>query len=59
MGLLPASWLFPRLENVSLYNMFTAMDAYSRDIQYGILSNTGSSPMPKCTPSHPTRSWSR
>jgi 4-amino-4-deoxy-L-arabinose transferase-like glycosyltransferase len=37
--LLPASWLFPRLENVSLYNMFTAMDAYSRDIQYGILSN--------------------
>ncbi len=39
VGLLPASWLFPRLENVSLYNMFTAMDAYSRDIQYGILSN--------------------
>jgi 4-amino-4-deoxy-L-arabinose transferase-like glycosyltransferase len=39
VGLLPASWLFPRLENISLYNMFTAMDAYSRDIQYGILSN--------------------
>jgi len=39
VGLLPAPWLFPRLENVSLYNMFTAMDAYSRDIQYGILSN--------------------
>lgn len=39
VGLLPASWLFPRLENVSLYNMFTAMDAYSRDIQHGILSN--------------------
>ena len=39
VGLLPASWLFPRLENISLYNMFTAMDAYSRDIQYRILSN--------------------
>jgi 4-amino-4-deoxy-L-arabinose transferase-like glycosyltransferase len=39
VGLLPAPWLFPRLENISLYNMFTAMDAYSRDIQYGILSN--------------------
>jgi len=39
VGLLPASWLFPRLENISLYNMFTAMDAYSRDIQYGIISN--------------------
>ncbi|MBI4573923.1 MAG: glycosyltransferase family 39 protein [candidate division NC10 bacterium] len=38
-GLLPASWLFPRLENASLYNMFTALDAYSRDIQFGILSN--------------------
>jgi 4-amino-4-deoxy-L-arabinose transferase-like glycosyltransferase len=38
-GLLPAAWLFPRLENISLYNMFTAMDAYARDIQYGILSN--------------------
>ncbi len=38
VGLLPASWLFPRLENISLYNMFTALDAYSRDIQYGILS---------------------
>jgi len=39
VGLLPASWLFPRLENISLYNMFTAMDAYSRDIRHGILSN--------------------
>jgi hypothetical protein len=39
MGLLPAPWLFPRLENISFYNMFTALDAYSRDIQYGILSN--------------------
>jgi 4-amino-4-deoxy-L-arabinose transferase-like glycosyltransferase len=39
VGLLPTPWLFPRLENVSLYNMFTAMDAYSRDIQHGILSN--------------------
>ena len=39
VGLLPASWLFPRLENISLYNMFTAMDAYSRDIQFRILSN--------------------
>jgi 4-amino-4-deoxy-L-arabinose transferase-like glycosyltransferase len=39
VGLLPTPWLFPRLENISLYNMFTAMDAYSRDIQYGILSN--------------------
>ena len=39
VGLLPASWLFPRLENISVYNMFTAMDAYSRDIQYRILSN--------------------
>ncbi len=39
VGLLPTPWLFPRLEHVSLYNMFTAMDAYSRDIQYGILSN--------------------
>ncbi len=39
VGLLPASWLFPRLEGRSLYNMFTAMDAYSRDIQFGILSN--------------------
>lgn len=38
-GLLPATWLFPRLEQVSFYNMFTALDAYSRDIQYGILSN--------------------
>ncbi len=38
VGLLPASWLFPRLENISLYNMFTALDAYSRDIQFGILS---------------------
>jgi hypothetical protein len=39
VGLLPASWLFPHLQHLSLYNMFTAMDAYSRDIQYGILSN--------------------
>jgi 4-amino-4-deoxy-L-arabinose transferase-like glycosyltransferase len=39
VGLVPASWLFPRLENISVYNMFTALDAYSRDIQYGILSN--------------------
>jgi hypothetical protein len=39
VGLLPTPWLFPHLEDVSLYNMFTAMDAYSRDIQYGILSN--------------------
>lgn len=39
VGLLPASWLFPRRENISLYDLFTAMDAYSRDIQYGILSN--------------------
>jgi hypothetical protein len=39
VGLLPASWLIPHLEHVSLYNMFTAMDAYSRDIQFGILSN--------------------
>jgi hypothetical protein len=39
VGLLPASWLFPHLKNISLYNMFPAMDAYSRDIQYGILSN--------------------
>jgi 4-amino-4-deoxy-L-arabinose transferase-like glycosyltransferase len=39
VGLLPTPWLFPRLENVSVYNMFTAMDAYSRDIQHGILSN--------------------
>jgi 4-amino-4-deoxy-L-arabinose transferase-like glycosyltransferase len=38
-GMFPASWLFPRLENISVYNMFTAMDAYSRDIQYRILSN--------------------
>jgi hypothetical protein len=34
----PAVWLFPRLEGVSLYNMFTAVDAYSRDIQHGIRS---------------------
>ncbi len=39
VSLIPASWLFPRLENISLYNMFTAMDAYSRDIQFRILSN--------------------
>jgi len=39
VGLVPASWLFPRLEHVSLYNMFTALDAYARDIQFGILSN--------------------
>lgn len=39
VGLLPAPYLFPRLQDVSMYNMFTAMDAYSRDIQAGILSN--------------------
>lgn len=39
LGLLPTPYLFPRLQDVSMYNMFTAMDAYSRDIQAGILSN--------------------
>jgi len=37
-ALVPISWMFPRLEQVSFYNMLPAIDAYSRDIQYGILS---------------------
>jgi len=36
--LVPAVWLFPRMERISFYNMLPAIDAYSRDVQYGILS---------------------
>ena len=36
--LVPAAWLFPKLERISFYNMLPAIDAYSRNIQYGILS---------------------
>ncbi|HYL80245.1 MAG TPA: glycosyltransferase family 39 protein, partial [Candidatus Acidoferrum sp.] len=39
VGLLPAPYLFPRLQDVTMYNMFSSMDAYSRDFQDGILSN--------------------
>jgi 4-amino-4-deoxy-L-arabinose transferase-like glycosyltransferase len=36
--LVPAVWLFPKLERISFYNMLPAIDAYSRDVQYRILS---------------------
>ena len=57
VGLLPASWLFPHLENISLYNMFTAMDAYSRDIQYGILSNAEVYTVPSYQELVPVLQW--
>jgi 4-amino-4-deoxy-L-arabinose transferase-like glycosyltransferase len=57
VGLLPASWLFPRLENISLYNMFTAMDAYSRDIQFRILSNAEVYTVPSYTELVPLLRW--
>jgi 4-amino-4-deoxy-L-arabinose transferase-like glycosyltransferase len=57
LGLLPTPWLFPRLENVSLYNMFTAMDAYSRDIQYGILSNADAYTVPSYEELVPLLRW--
>ncbi len=38
-GLIPVSLAFPRLQHLSFYNMFPALDAYSRDIQYGIVSH--------------------
>lgn len=46
VGLVPASLLFPRLKNISFYNMFPAIDAYSRDIQYGIVSQAKVYPVP-------------
>lgn len=46
LALPPAAWLFPRLEGASVYNMLTAVDAYSRDIQSGILSGATTYPAP-------------
>lgn len=41
LALLPLAASFPRLETVAFYNMFPAVDAYSRDIQHGILAAPG------------------
>jgi len=57
VGLLPTPWLFPRLEQVSLYNMFPAMDAYARDIQYGILSNADVYTLPSYAELVPLLRW--
>ncbi len=46
VGLLPLAASFPRLEGVAFYNMFSAVDAYSRDIQQGILAPPGSYTVP-------------
>lgn len=41
LGALPLAASFPRLEGAAFYNMFSAVDAYSRDIQQGILAPPG------------------
>ncbi len=44
--LFPAATQFPRLEQVSFYNMLSAFDAYSRDIQHGVLAQAPSYTVP-------------
>ncbi|HLC41819.1 MAG TPA: glycosyltransferase family 39 protein [Methylomirabilota bacterium] len=42
IAILPLAASFPRLEGTAFYNIFPAVDAYSRDIQHGILAPPGS-----------------
>jgi hypothetical protein len=56
-ALLPVAWLFPRMENVSFYNMLPALDAYSRDIQYGILSGADVYTVPSYEEIVPLMQW--
>ena len=46
IAILPLTASFPRLEGAAFYNIFPAVDAYSRDIQHGILAPPGSYTFP-------------
>jgi hypothetical protein len=46
IAILPLADSFPWLEGTTFYNLFPAIDAYSRDIQHGILAPPGSYTLP-------------